>query len=120
LALTKEALGRELVPAATSNLLNYLRINEDGDPEIDFRLATREQMSAIESIQVDYTEGRGENARPVKRIKFQLHEKAPAAMGIARLFGLIVDAPKYRCTDGHTGPERLLTTPLGSSPAWSE
>jgi hypothetical protein len=88
LAMSKEALARELVPSAVSNIADYVRINDDGEPVID----SREQMSAIKSLQVEtYMDGRGDNARPVKRVKFQLHEKVPAAMGIARMFGWIVE-----------------------------
>jgi len=57
---------------------------------IDLSKATRQQLSAIKSLQVEtYISGRGDNAREVKRVKFQLHEKVPAAMGIARLFGWV-------------------------------
>ena len=91
-ALSKEALARELVPSAVSNIADYVRINDDGDPVIDFSKATRQQLSAIKSLQVEtYVAGRGDNAREVKRVKFQLHEKVPAAMGIARLFGWVVE-----------------------------
>src|ERR1700674_5859769 len=39
-ALSKEALARELVPSAVSNIADYVRINDDGDPVIDFSKAT--------------------------------------------------------------------------------
>jgi hypothetical protein len=90
LALTKEALARELVPLATSNLGDYIAFNRDSDPYFDLSKATREQMAAVQSLQFEsYVDGKGAAAHEVKKLKLQLHPKIPAGMAIAQLFGWI-------------------------------
>ena len=91
LALTKEALARELVPLAVSNLGDYIEFNQDNDPYFDLSKATRAQLAAVQSLQIEsYADGKGAAAREVKKIKLQLHPKIHAAMGIARMFGWVV------------------------------
>jgi hypothetical protein len=78
--------------SAFSNVADYMTIDVDGHPQINCSRATREQMSAVQSIQVEtFMDGRGKNARPVRRVKLTLHPKVNAALAIARMFGWIVD-----------------------------
>lgn len=63
---------------AFANHLDYFRI-EDGSPIIDLSKITREQASAISEITTEeFAEGRGEDARTVRKIKFKLHDKLRA------------------------------------------
>ncbi len=90
LALTKEALAREFLPLTISNVSDYIRL-DDGEPVVDFRLATREQMAALRSLEVHtYMDGKGDTAREVKKVKFALWPKVEAGMGIAKLFGWVI------------------------------
>lgn len=69
----------ELVKMGFSNMLDYVRVNDDGSPEVDFSKLTRDQAAAISSVTVDsFTDGRGEKAREVKRVKFTLYSKPDA------------------------------------------
>jgi hypothetical protein len=66
-------------------MANYLHITERGDPYIDLANCTFDQMSAIKSITVeDYKEGRGDDARDVRKVKLELHDKQVAQEKLMR------------------------------------
>ena len=76
-----------------ANMGDYMRIDpKTGDPRLDWSNLTREQMAALTEVTVDdYIDGRGENARDVRKVKFKLGDKRAALMDIAKLFGWIVE-----------------------------
>jgi phage terminase small subunit len=79
------SLIREIANIAYANMGNYLHITADGDPYIDLANCTFDQMSAIKSITVeDYKEGRGEDARDVRKVKLELHDKQVAQEKLMR------------------------------------
>jgi len=93
LAITKEALAREFVPLATSSMKNYVTVSPlEGQPYFDFSAVTEDQWRAVKAMTIEeFVDGKGGNAREVRRVKFQLHDKVPAGMAIAKLFGWIVE-----------------------------
>jgi phage terminase small subunit len=91
-----ERIVRELARIGFANISDYMRQVGDNDLVPDLRSCTREQMAAVQEIIVEeYTEGKGENARPVKRVRFKLHDKRAALVDLGRHVGLF---PK----DGNT------------------
>lgn len=69
----------ELSKLGRANMQDFLRHTKDGDPILDLSSLTRDQAAALGEVTVeDYTEGRGDDAREVKRIKFRLHGKTTA------------------------------------------
>lgn len=73
---------------AFSNLQNYMGVTSDGQPYVDFSKLTEEQWFALGEVTVDeYTEGRGEDAREVKRTKIKLHDKLAALDKLLRFCG---------------------------------
>jgi hypothetical protein len=71
---------------------DYVGLNAEGSPYFDFSNVGREQWAAVKALTIEeFMDGKGERARPVKRIKFQLHEKVGAGMAIAKLFGWIIE-----------------------------
>lgn len=77
--ISTDRLLKEVASIAFANMANYVHIGADGEPVIDLSNCTYEQMSAISEITVeDYTEGRGEMARDVRKIKLKLHDKQNA------------------------------------------
>src|SRR6185369_13319334 len=79
----------EVSKIAFFNAANYLKVTSDGDPYIDLSEMTVEDMSAIaETTLEDFLDGRGEDARDVRRVKVKTHDKIAALSLLARIFGL--------------------------------
>ena len=79
LDLDAEKVLAELSRVGFSNILDYLKITDEGDAYVDLSRLTREKAGAVLEITVDeYTEGRGKDARKVKRTKFKLADKIRA------------------------------------------
>lgn len=77
--LSADSVVQELARLAFANMLDYIRITQDGDPAVDLSRITRDQAAAILEVQVeDYLDGRGEDAREVRRVKFKLADKKGA------------------------------------------
>lgn len=92
LALTKEAVLAELAKIGFANMLDYIRTTDRGDAYVDLSALNRDQAAAIVEMTVDeYTEGRGEDARNVKRVKFKLADKKGALVDIGKALGMFVD-----------------------------
>ncbi len=102
LALSKEALAREWLPLATSNMRNYVEIDRaNGLLQFDFRDVTDDQWKAVKAVQIETRTltGNGDPAKggargtEVAKVKFWLYDKVEAGMAIAKLFSWI-DAPQ--------------------------
>lgn len=86
--ITLEAVVDELGKIAFSNFGDYMRVTSDGDPYINLSDLTPAQTAAIKSITVeDFTEGRGEDARDVRKVKVELHDKKSALVDLGRHLG---------------------------------
>lgn len=97
-----EKVLRELALMGHSNMLDYIRV-VDGDAVVDLSNLTREQAAAMQEITVeDYVDGRGEDARDVKRIRFKLADKARSLELLARHLKLLGDEGK-----GSSGPTNI-------------
>lgn len=96
-----ERVLRELCLLGFSNMADFVRTQEDGSAYTDFSMLTREQAAAIQELTVEeYTEGRGEEAKPVKRTKFKLADKKGALVEIGRHLGMFDDKLKLTGADG--------------------
>jgi phage terminase small subunit len=98
-AITADRIRAELARVAFANLADLIRIQPDGAAVIDLTDATRQQLAALGEITVDeYTEGRGDAAREVKRVKVKLHDKLGALDKLAKIERLYVERVE------HSGP----------------
>lgn len=89
--LRQDAVVLELARLATSNMADYMRITPQGDPMIDLTACTREQLGCIQEFTVeDFTEGRGEDKRDVRRVKVKLYNKAQALEGLGKHLGMFL------------------------------
>jgi phage terminase small subunit len=89
LSITKERILEELASIAFVNMADYMRAGKDGDPYLDFSALTRAQAAALSEVTVeDFAEGRGENARAVRRIKFKLWDKKGALIDLGKHLGM--------------------------------
>jgi phage terminase small subunit len=74
--ITAENVLRELSLMGFANMQDYMTVQENGTAFVDLSQLTRDQAAAIQEIVTDeYWEGRGEDAVPVKKIKFKLADK---------------------------------------------
>lgn len=79
----------EIHAKATSSMEDYQRLNEHGQPVIDLSNLTRRQWSAISELQVEeFTEGRGREAREVRRTRIKLSDALPALVVLTKLCGI--------------------------------
>ncbi|ENX03607.1 hypothetical protein F900_00701 [Acinetobacter modestus] len=111
--ITQDRVMKELEKIGFSNMLDYITITNGGDPVTDFSALTRDQAAAISEITVEeYTEGRGEDARNVKRTKFKLSDKRSALVDMGRHLGMFKD--KVEITGANGGPiqQHHTNTPL--------
>jgi phage terminase small subunit len=98
--ITRERVAVELGRIGFANMMDYMRIGPSGDPVLDFSQLTREQATALVEVTVDdYVDGRGENPRDVRKVKFKLGDKRAALMDIAKLFGWIIERRDNKIVD---------------------
>ena len=99
--VTAERVLRELALIGFANMRDYARIGPDGDPYLDFSGLTRDQAAAIvEMIVEDFKDGRGKDARDVRRVRFKLADKKGALVDIGRHLGMFRDRTVLENPDG--------------------
>jgi phage terminase small subunit len=70
---------RELSKIGRANVSDYVRVTSEGDPAIDLSKLSRDQAAGLVSVSVeDFTDGRGDDAREVKRVTIRLGDKRGA------------------------------------------
>lgn len=90
--VTVAGIVAELAKIGFANMQNYMRAGKDGDPYLDFSALTRDQAAALSEVTVeDFKEGRGEDARDVRRVKFKLHDKRAALVDLGKYLGMFVE-----------------------------
>lgn len=73
--ISGEKVLRELALMGFANMEDYIGV-KDGDAYVDLSAVNRDQFAAVQEITVEeYTEGRGEDKRDIKRTKFKLADK---------------------------------------------
>jgi len=91
--VTVERIVGELAKIGFANMQDYMRATPGGDPYLDFSKLTRDQASALAEVTVDdFVDGRGQDARAVRRVKFKLHDKRAALVDLGRNLGMFQDA----------------------------
>ena len=103
--ITTEQVIEELAKIGFANMLDYARINGEGEPFIDLSEVTRDQAAAIASFTVeDFVDARsaedtaepqpqgGElrrrRGREVRKVTFKLHDKRAALVDIGTHLGM--------------------------------
>lgn len=100
-AITADMVLTELGKIGFANMLDFIRVQDGGDAYVDLSTMTREQAAALSEVTVDeYTEGRGEDAREVKRVKVKLADKRAALVDIGRHLGMFKDKVELSGKDG--------------------
>lgn len=87
--VTVDRIIAELAKLGFANMADYMRANEGGDPYLDFSALTRDQAAALVEVTVeDFKDGRGEDSRDVRRIKFKLGDKRAALVDLGKHLGM--------------------------------
>ena len=87
--VTADEVVGELKKLGFANLQDYVRVTDDGDPFIDLTDLTSDQFAALSEATIDdYVEGRGKNARVVRKVKIKLHDKVRSLDSLAKHLGL--------------------------------
>jgi phage terminase small subunit len=90
--VTVERIVGELAKIGFANMQDYVCATPSSDSCLDVSKLTRDQAAALAEVTVDdFVEGRGENARAVKRVKFKLHDKRAALVDLGRHLGMFQD-----------------------------
>lgn len=90
--ITADRVLSELAKIGFANMADYMRVGLNGDPCLDFGNLTRDQAAALVEVTVeDFVDGRGDDARDVRRVKFKLADKRAALVDIGRHLGMFVD-----------------------------
>jgi len=111
--ITADRVLTELALLGFANMADYTRlVGTERVPHLTD--ATRDQLAAVQEITVeDFTDGRGEDAREVKRVKLKLADKRPALVDIGRHLGMFKERHEHTGKDGAplvppvTDPSRL-------------
>lgn len=93
----------ELSKLGRSNVQRFIAVNGDDTGEVIASLRDLDpaDAAAIQEITVDtYTEGRGDEARDVKRVRLKLHDKRGALELLARHHKLLTDKHEHADPDG--------------------
>lgn len=92
-----KAMSREEMVAEISNIARFdmgriLHVTKDGDPFIDLSKADEDDMRALGAVEVeDFTLGRGDDARDVRRVKAKPFDKLKALDLLAKVQGHLKD-----------------------------
>lgn len=99
--ITKDKVIRELALLGFSNMMDYMRVTEDGSACVDLSTMTRDQAAAIGELTSEvYMDGVGEDAKTVKRTKFKLVDKRAPLVDLGKHLGIFVDRKEVTGKDG--------------------
>lgn len=92
---------RELAKIGFANMQDYIGVTTDGDPFVAIGAMTRDQAAAVSQITVeDYKDGRGEDARDVRKVTFKLSDKRAALVDIGKHLGMFKETVELTGKDG--------------------
>ena len=90
--VTPKKVTTELAKLAFANIASFMVEQEDGSVVFDLSGATPEETAAIQEYVVEsYTEGRGDAAQDVKKVRLKLADKRQALDSLARTMGMFND-----------------------------
>jgi phage terminase small subunit len=94
--MTAQEVLEELTRLARANMAEYMKVGPDGDPVLNFSELTRDQTAALIEVTVeDFMDGRGEDAREVRKVKFKLASKIGALELLGKHHKLFVERHQH-------------------------
>jgi phage terminase small subunit len=99
--ITADNVLAHIANLAKANMLDFVVIGEDGQPDTDFSKLTRDQGYAIQEICVDTTGGTGDGERrQVLRTRFKLAGKEKPLEMLAKYLKLLTDRVEVTGLEG--------------------
>jgi phage terminase small subunit len=99
--MTAREVLEELSRLGRANMADFMKIGPDGDPVLNFAELTRDQAAALVEVTVeDFLDGRGEDAREVRKVKFKLADKRGALDLLGKYLGLFRERVEHSGADG--------------------
>lgn len=90
--ITQTRIIDELALMGFARMGDYITIQPDGTAYVDLSKITQEQTAAISELTSDeYIDGRGEDARSVKRVKIKIADKLSALEKMGKVVGMFKD-----------------------------
>lgn len=115
--VTVDRIISELALLGFSNMLDYMQTQDDGTAYVDLSKLTREQAAAISEVTVEsYMEGNGEDARPVKKVKFKLTDKRSALVDLGKHLGMFPSQVNGKIEHDHKHNHSV--EPVSESAVW--
>lgn len=88
-AITSADVLRELARLGFSSMKRFSRVTDHGDAYLDLSDLNDDDWAAVQEMtSEEYLEGRGEDARLVKKTKIKLYGKEPALVNIGKHLGM--------------------------------
>lgn len=89
LALSAEKVLDRYAEIAFTSMADFAYVDANGDLRLNFLKANRHQLAAIQELTVEtYTEGKGDEAEPVKRVKVKLARRDQALNKLGEHLGI--------------------------------
>ncbi|WP_157969046.1 terminase small subunit [Tropicimonas sp. IMCC34011] len=85
LEISGDRILHELARIAFGSLGSFVRVTSDGDAMIGLSGPGADLSLLSEATVEDFTDGRGEDARDVRRVKIKLHDKLAALKELAKM-----------------------------------
>lgn len=104
-AITRARVAEELGAIGFSDLTDYMRPSGSGDALLSFADLSPRQRAALAEVTVEtFLEGRGPDAREVRRVRFKLHSKTTALSMLNSMHGW--DTPSLDTPEGQIDVEK--------------
>ena len=87
--VTLDRIISEYATIAFSGMSKFIRINAQGEPVVDLSKCTPDDLDLLAETTIeDFTDGRGEDARDVRRVKIKTLDRLKALETLGRHLGL--------------------------------
>ena len=95
-AVSRERIVRELARSAFASMGDFIVVDTDGMPRLDLSKVDADQLGALHEVNVEQAMvGSGEDALPVRKVRFKLYDRNKALVDLAKLTGIYVEERKH-------------------------
>lgn len=107
--VTVDKIVQELAKLGFSNMHDYMQIDDDGVPRLDFKSMSRDKAAAIAEMTVEEFTAKGDEAATgkagVRRVKFKLHDKRAPLVDLGKHLGMFKEIVEMQGKGG--GPIQI-------------